>query len=196
MSGIKLLKLSFNKAACILRGTTTLFLRMSGEKVLIFVFCWYGQNPLVLRRRAARRLEVYGRPAFISLYMLQALFFITGFCGTIIYKVQRMSSAHYSRVQALSDRSLLKSIYPFVLAQLDNLPLPIEQAPMKVSINIGGCSKKLLIQCKLKTDTEKVISIVVLSSTMQVKSSVYVFFTKTRDEKEWTSRGVQFGNFL
>lgn len=190
------MKLSFNRAARIFRDTTTLFFGIRGENVFNFVFCWYGQNPLVPRSRAARLLEEYGRPAFISLYMLQALLFITGFCGTIIYKVQRMSSAHYSRVQALSDRSLLKSIYPFVLTQIDNLPLPIEQAPMKVSINIGACSKKILIQSKLKTDSEKVISIVILSSTMQVKSSVYVFFTKTRDEKEWTYQGVQFGSFL
>lgn len=141
-------------------------------------------------------LQGYCRSAFISLYLLQALVFITGFCGTIVYKIQRISSAHCSRVQALSDRSFLKSIYPFVLAQLDNVPLPIEQALMTGSINMAGDTKNLLVECIRKTDHEKVVSIVLLNSAMQVKSTLYLFFTKARDERAWKHQGVQFGNSL
>ena len=89
-----------------------------------------------------------------------------------------MSSAQQSRVQALSDRSLLKALYPVVLAELTNLHASSEIHSVLTTVTINDVSKKLLATCTQKNEYEKVITLSVVTDKMQVRSSMYLFFTK------------------
>ena len=168
MSGIKLLKLNFESSY-----------RISRDEVFF-----------LSHLRGSRRV------AFISLCVMQALVFITGFSGMLIYKVQRISNAHYCRIQALSDRSLLIVATPIIHAKIDDLPIPVEKSPLLTTVTVGSDTKKLLVNCIQKTDTEKILRIAVLNSAMQAKSCAYLLFTKSFEEKIWTYRGIQFGDSL
>ena len=135
------------------------------------------------------------KSAFVSLYVLQALAFVCGFCGIVIHQVQRISQAQVYRVQALADKSLLSVLAPIIAAELCN-PVREHVDPMLLEVDNELFTKQLQINLYRENDAWLVFKVATLKSDQQVGCWAYLFLEKLNDKATPVYRGMQFGDFL
>lgn len=135
------------------------------------------------------------KSAFVSLYVLQALVFICGFCGIIIHQVQRISSAQVYRLQALADKSLLSVFAPIIAAEMCNhVRENVDSMLLEVSNELF--TKQLQIEITRDNDVWRVYKITMLKSDQHVGCWGYLFLEKLNEKSMLVYRGMQLRDFL
>lgn len=134
---------------------------------------------------------------FVTLFVLQALVFVAGFSSLIVYQVHRLRDASVCRLQALSEKSMLKSAIPYLLTYLREHSRNDFLLPMQLKIRCKYFEKALLIELISDDGLAVVFKLTILREHMRPGSWAY-FFAERNDKQSdvFVYRGMQFGAAL
>lgn len=134
---------------------------------------------------------------FVTLFVLQSLVFVAGFSGLLVYQVHRLLGANHCRLQALSEKAILKAAVPHILECMQRQDLYDIAVPMQVKISCKYFLKQLLVEPISDDGTALIFKLTALREHEQRGCWVY-FFVERRDKKSdiFVYRGMQFGTAL
>jgi hypothetical protein len=129
---------------------------------------------------------------FVALCVLQALIFMTTFCGFAVYQAQKISQAQVARAHALSNRSLLLVMAGLVADAMSN------DVCLALHMRIhGGCiDKKIVARVIASNDANKTVRVELIGERDKAISALYLFFNRKNKNEAWLYRGMQFGSAL
>ncbi len=139
---------------------------------------------------------VFKTQAFVSLYVLQALAFVSGFCGIIIHQVQRISDAHECRVLALADKSLLKALAPTIATVLGETSAMNKKEPMLLTVSNELFIKYVQINLVKEVDDMVVFKITTMRANGHAGCWAYLFMEKSHATYQCVYRGMQLGTAI
>lgn len=139
---------------------------------------------------------IFNRSGFVTLFVLQALVFVVGFFGILIYQVNRLRDAHLYCLCLLSEKTILQFATPKIFSCMQSGAADLSHS-FRVKITGKTFVKELLVEPCSSDGLVAVFKITALREYAQHGCWAYLF-VEQYDQKNnsLVYKGMQFGAAL